>query len=87
MKSILVAAALAAACLATSGCASGSSSFMAAATEIAKDPNCAHTDRVNVTLGGMTGATGSVFLERNCAAATPAQAATVIAPAPAVATP
>lgn len=58
-----------------SGCstaAGGNGQFLSAITEIAKDPKCGHTDRVNVVLGPIS--TGSVFLERNCPApATPTQ--------------
>lgn len=34
--------------------------------EIAKDPNCAHTDRLQGNLGGLSGNNLSVFVERVC---------------------
>jgi hypothetical protein len=40
--------------------------FAEAIMAIATDPNCGHTDRLNVTLGPVP--SGSIFLERNCPA-------------------
>ena len=47
------------------------------AKQIAQDPNCAHTDRVQGNLGGVTGNNLAVYLERSC----PAKAATPTPPA------
>lgn len=58
---------IAAAALALSACSTmggGASGFTQAAAEIAKDPNCGHTDRINIILGVVS--SGSIFLERNC---------------------
>lgn len=59
-----------------SGCASmpggaGNTDVAAMLTEIAKDPNCGHTDRISGNLGGLGGNNLNVFLERTCAAKAP----------------
>ncbi|MGZ6016746.1 MAG: hypothetical protein ACXWKM_13480 [Phenylobacterium sp.] len=51
--------------------------FMDGVKEIASDPNCGHTDRIQGNLGGVTGNNLAVYLERTC----PARGS-VTAPAP-----
>lgn len=67
------------------GCSSTASSqaFTDFAKEIATDPHCGHTDRVQGNLGGVTGNNLAVFLERTCPAPaqTPVPAPTSSAPA------
>jgi hypothetical protein len=49
------------------GCAVASSTaFADFAKQIATDPRCSHTDRVQGNLGGLTGNTLAVYLERTC---------------------
>jgi hypothetical protein len=67
------------------GCAGPSGAAYADfAKQIASDPKCGHTDRVQGNLGGLTGNNLAVYLERTCPA--PAQAvsapATPVDPAP-----
>lgn len=95
MKTLILAA-LAVACAALCACSPlaamtgapgrGGSELSEAIRTIATDPNCGHTDRLNVTLGPIP--TGSIFLERNCPgpADRPADRAPAAA-APSVATP
>jgi hypothetical protein len=52
-----------------------SNEWLAALKEIASDPRCAHTDRIQGNLGGLTGNNLSVFLERECPAQPQAPAA------------
>ncbi len=60
------------AALALTGCAglpgSGASNtdIVGALKEIASDPRCGHTDRLQGNLGGLGGNNLSVFLERTC---------------------
>ena len=54
-----------AACL--TGCmhgAAGDPALMDKLTELAKDPNCAHRDTINVILGPVP--SGTILLDRNC---------------------
>ena len=60
-----------------SGCGStalnGQNQFISAISEIAKDPTCGHTDRIDIDLG-LTGSHGKLFLERACPIPAPAPA-------------
>ena len=63
MRLILIAA------LALSGCASANQTqLLDTLKAVASDPNCAHVDRIQGTLGGFTGNNLAVFLERTCPA-------------------
>jgi hypothetical protein len=71
MKKLIVIAAISAATMGLSACAGmpmvgtgASGDWSKAALEIAKDPNCGHTDTLSVQLGPVS--TGSVFLQRSC---------------------
>lgn len=68
---VLTATALAAACLAVSGCAGVNSASSTQLSDtlkaIASDPNCGHTDRVQGDIGGLSSGL-HVFLERTCPA-------------------
>jgi hypothetical protein len=58
---------LAGACVALCGCSTANSqSFADFAKQIASDPRCGHTDRVQGNLGGVTGNNLAVYLERVC---------------------
>lgn len=69
-----------AACVALSGCAgmptagATNTDVIGAIKEIASDPRCGHTDRLQGNLGGLGGNNLSLFLERTCPPATPAPA-------------
>jgi hypothetical protein len=82
---ILIALALsaAAACLAGCGTLTGGESsldtFNQTLKELATDPRCGHTDRLQGNLGGLTGNNLSVYLERTCP---PAQGANAPATPP-----
>lgn len=74
---ILTLAALAAASLAMTACGTiplgndqTGKSWADAAIEIAKDPKCGHTDRIDIDLGVVS--KGKVFLERACTQPQPA---------------
>jgi hypothetical protein len=71
--------------LLASGCSTASSqSFADFAKQIASDPRCGHTDRVQGNLGGgVTGNSLAVYLERVCPPAASQTAATGGAPTPA----
>lgn len=72
---ILLALALSASAACLAGCgtlAGGGSSldtFNQTLKELATDPRCGHTDRLQGNLGGLTGNNLSVYLERTCPAA------------------
>lgn len=67
-RPLLIGCAVAALGLSVAGCGTvtggGNAELLAAIKTMATDPNCGHTDRLNVTLGALP--SGSVFLERNC---------------------
>lgn len=44
--------------------AAGNTELLDRLTELAKDPNCAHRDTINVILGPVP--SGSILLDRNC---------------------
>ena len=60
------------ACLAVlslEGCSTtGSTDFATFLQQVASDPKCGHTDRVQGNLGGLTGNNLAVYLERTCPA-------------------
>lgn len=55
-----------------------STDFLTAVKEIAQDPNCGHTDRIQGNLGGLGGNNLALYFERTC----PAKGATPAPPAP-----
>jgi hypothetical protein len=60
-------AALTALAATLAGCAgANSAAFADFAKQIATDPRCGHTDRVQGNLGGVSGNNLAVFLERTC---------------------
>lgn len=74
MKNLIVAAGVLVATLLMTACSpflpqgsgSGGNEIIGALKEIASDPRCGHTDRIQGNLGGMGGNNLSVFLERTC---------------------
>jgi hypothetical protein len=69
--------------LLASGCSTANSqSFADFAKQIASDPRCGHTDRVQGNLGGVTGNNLAVYLERVCPPAGGQAASANGAPAP-----
>jgi hypothetical protein len=94
MKLILIAGCALAAAVALTGCMSlgqpksgdgKQESWAAAAVEIAKDPNCGHTDEVDIMLGVIS--QGHVKLARNCPVPTAKTAPAAPPAAPAAAPP
>lgn len=59
--------------------------FLDGVKELAQDPNCGHTDRIQGNLGGLGGNNLAVYLERTCPAKAPTvtPGAVVAAPPPA----
>lgn len=55
----------------------GQNQFIAAVTEVAKDPRCGHTDRIDIDLS-LTGPRGKLFLERNCPLPAPTPLASAV---------
>jgi hypothetical protein len=75
---------LAAVCIGLSGCGTipigndqTGKSWAQAAIEIAKDPKCGHTDRIDIDLGIVS--KGKIFLERACNAPLPEARADAVA--------
>lgn len=92
MRLHVLAAALALACapLALSGCATAAGTTLSdAMKEIASDPRCGHTDRIQGNLGGLSANNLSLYLERTCPPEAVATTGTLIpaAQAPAAAQP
>jgi hypothetical protein len=65
------------------GCGStNSAAFADFAKQIATDPRCSHTDRVQGNLGGLSGNALAVYLERTCPPAEAAPRSTVVPEGP-----